>query len=137
MVSKPIREAIVRAFHEEDLTYEEIAELLAIGRATVNRVLRLHRETGGVEPRPRGGGNFSPLRGEALEELRALVKERPDATIGEITESLIERAVVQTSTSSVQRALRRLDYSRKKSRSSLSSATRPSTARGAARSAPS
>lgn len=137
MVSKPIREAIVRAFHEEHLTYEEIAELLAIGRATVNRVLRLHRETGSVAPRPRGGGNFSPLRGEALEELRAVVRERPDATIGEITESLIERAVVQTSTSSVQRALRRLDYSRKKSRSSLSSATRRSTARGAARSAPS
>ncbi len=135
MVSKAIREAIVRAFHERHLTYAEIAQLLAVGQATVNRVLRLHRETGSVEPRPRGGGNFSPLRGEVLEQLRALVKERPDATAPELTAALMERAFVQTSPSSVKRALRRLDYSRKKSRSSPSRATRRSTASGAARSA--
>jgi transposase len=100
-------------------------------QATVNRVLRLHRETGSVAPRPRGGGNFSPLRGEVL----ALVKERPDATATELTDALIDRALVQTSPSSVKRALRRLNYSRKKRRSSPSSATRRSTASGGAHSA--
>lgn len=135
MVPKPIREAIVRAFHKQRLTYPQIAALLAVGEATVSRVLRRHRETGGVEPKPRGGGNFSPLRGEVLEVLRALVRERPDATIDELTDALIERAVVQTSASSVKRALRRLDYSRKKSPSSPSSATPRSTARGVAHSA--
>jgi transposase len=135
MVSKPIRAAIVRAFHEQHLTYPQIAALLAVGEATVSRVLRRHRETGGVEPKPRGGGNFSPLRGEVLEVLRALVRERPDATVAEVTDALIERAVVQTSPSSVKRALKRMDYSRKKSHSSPSSATRPSIARSAARSA--
>jgi transposase len=64
-----------------------------------------------------------------------LVRERPDATVAEVTDALIERAVVQTSPSSVKRALKRMDYSRKKSHSSPSSATRPSIARSAARSA--
>jgi transposase len=135
MVSKPVREAIVRAFHDRKLSYEEIASLLAIGEATVSRVLRRHRETGAVDPLPRGGGNFSPLRGEVLDVLRALVRERPDATLDELTDALIERAVVQTSTSSVSRALQRLDYSRKKSPSLQSSATHRSTASGTARSA--
>ena len=131
MVSRQVREAIVRAFHDRKLSYAEIAELLAVGEATVSRVLRRHRETGTVAPLPRGGGNFSPLRGEVLDTLRALVRERPDATIDELTNSLIDRAQVQTSSSSVCRALQRLGYSRKKSPSSRSSATPRSIARGA------
>ncbi|WP_434390906.1 hypothetical protein [Melittangium boletus] len=60
-----LRQAIVRAFHEEDMSSALIAHLLGVAQATVSRVLRLHRETGDVTPRPRGGGNFSPLRGSA------------------------------------------------------------------------
>ncbi len=59
-----LRVAIVRAFHEQGLSYSEIIELLGVGHATISRMLRLHRETGGVAPRPRGGGNFSPIRGK-------------------------------------------------------------------------
>ncbi|RKH18965.1 hypothetical protein D7X74_07995 [Corallococcus sp. CA047B] len=43
-----LRRAIVRAFQEEGLSYEQIAHLLGIGEATVSRVLRLYRETGDV-----------------------------------------------------------------------------------------
>lgn len=60
---KKLRQAIVRAFHQDGLSYEQIAHLLDVVQATVSRVLRLHRETGDVTPRPREGGNFSPLRG--------------------------------------------------------------------------
>lgn len=59
-----LRQAIVRAFHEKGLSYQQIARLLGIGEATVSRALRLHRETGSVTARPRGGGNFSPIRGK-------------------------------------------------------------------------
>jgi predicted transcriptional regulator len=45
MVTRQVREAIVRAFHDRKLSYGEIAELLAVGEATVSRVLRRHRET--------------------------------------------------------------------------------------------
>ena len=124
---KQIREAIIRAFHERGMTYEQVAELLGVGRATVSRVLRRHRESGTVEPRPRGGGNVSPIRGKAADRLRALLASRPDLTAAEMAQEL-ERAVgVTTSRSSVQRALVRLGYTRKKSPSSPSSGTRRRT----------
>ena|SRR5450755_3938025 len=127
-ISIALRDAVVRA-DEQGLSYEETAKLLGIGYATVNRILRLHRETGSVEPRPRGGGNVSPITGveDVARLLRALVAAMPDATAAELAEALMRGATIQTSTSSVQRALHRLGFTRKKRASSRPSATRPST----------
>jgi transposase len=120
---KKLRQAIVRAFHQEGLSYEQIARLLGVAQATVSRVLRLHRETGDVTPRPRGGGNFSPLRGEVAEELKRLVLQTPDATVVELMRQLTARTGVVTSRAALQRALHRLGFSHKKSPSSPPSAT--------------
>jgi transposase len=122
-----LRESIIRAFHERGLSYEEIASLLGIGRATVSRVLRRYRETGDVSPRPRGGGNVSPIRGKIAERLIALVKRQPDLSVAELVVQLEQRTGVRTSRSSVLRALHRLGFTQKKSASWLSNATRPRT----------
>ena len=129
-----LRHAIVSA-RGDGLTYDAIAEMLGVGRASVSRVLRLHRETKTVEPRARGGGNTSPLRGRVARLLKAIIDEAPDATVAELTAALMARTDVQTSRSGVQRALDRLGYTRKKSPSSRSNATRPSTGCAAASSA--
>ena len=113
ITSKEVRQAIIRA-HERNLTYEEIAELLGVGRATVGRTLRLHRETGKVERRPAGGGNFSIFRGHVAELLLAIVEKMPDASIRELVRAFEQRSKLSTSTASIGRALRRLGYSRKK-----------------------
>jgi transposase len=123
-----LRESIIRAFHERRLSYEEIAALLGIGRATVSRVLRRHRETGTVAPRPRGGGNASPIRGKVAEQLIALVTRKPDLSVAELVGELQRRTRVRTSRSSVLRALHRLGYTRKKNGSWQSNATRQRTA---------
>src|SRR5271170_7199559 len=107
-----VREAIVRAWHEEKLTYAAIASLLGIGEATVSRVLRLHRETASVAPRAHGGGNWSPIRGEVAQALERLVAELPDATLDELTDALTKSVDVTTSRAAVLRALQRLGYSR-------------------------
>lgn len=130
-----LRDAIVRLRDDEQRTYEDIAAVLGVGRATVNRVLRRHRETGDVAPLPRGGGNRSPINGRIAKLLIAIVTKMPDATVAELTEALAKRAPVSTSRSAVQRAMQRLGYSKKRPRSSPWSATRPSTADGAASSA--
>jgi transposase len=111
--TRELRQAIVRA-RERDLAYEEIAALLGIGRATVSRTLRLHRETGDVEPRPKGGGNFSLFRDQVAELLLAIVETMPDASLRELTHAFEEQSKLSTSTASIGRALRRLGYSRKK-----------------------
>ena len=53
-----VREAVLQA-RDEGCTYTETTELLGLGYASVNRILRLQRETNSLEPRPRGGGNVS------------------------------------------------------------------------------
>jgi transposase len=118
-----LRAAVLRA-RAEGRTYEEVATLLGIGRATVNRILRLHRETNSLEPRPRGGGNVSPIHDRVAELLTAIVAETPDATVVELAEMLMRRSGISTSRSGVTRALARLGFSRKKSPSSRRSATR-------------
>lgn len=111
-----VRRVIVR-LRQEGRTYVEIAELVGVGTATVNRILRRHRETGSLEPLPAGGGNPSPLR-EVETKFKALVTAMPDATVAEMAAALRRAEKLATSRSSVQRALTRLGYSRKKSPSS-------------------
>ena len=130
-----MRLAIVRAFHEQHFSYEEIAELLGIGEASVSRVLRLHRETQSVEPRPRGGGNFSPVSGAVADRLKALVAETPDATVQELMEKLVDETGVETSLAAMKRAMHRLGFSRKKRSSLPPSGTRRRTS-GAGASSP-
>jgi transposase len=110
-----IRAVIVR-LREEGRTYDEIADLAGVGYATVNRILRLHRETGGTSPAKPGGGNLSPIRGKVEHRLRSLVEKMPDATVREFAEALQRAEELATSRPSVQRALTRMGYSRKKRR---------------------
>ena len=115
--SPQLRAVIVR-LQGEGRTYEEIAELTDVGYATVSRVLRLHRETGGVTPKEPGGGNLSPIRGKVEKRLRDLVEAMPDSTVREFAAALERAEKLATSRPSVQRALKRMGYSRKKSGSS-------------------
>ena len=112
-ISQELRNAIVRA-RERDLGYDEIAELLGVGRATVSRTLRLKRESGDVTPRPKGGGNFSIFHDHVAELLLAVVETMPDSSIRELTSAFERQSKLSTSTAAVGRALRRLGYSRKK-----------------------
>jgi transposase len=122
-----VRHAIVRAFHKEGFTYAEIATMLDIGVASVSRILRLYRETGRIQPRPRGPGRTSPITGKVADRLRRLVQKRPDTTTAELLGALVRETGVQTSLSAVKRAMHRLGFSRKKRSSSPASVRRPTT----------
>jgi transposase len=114
----PQLRAVIVRLREAGHSYQEIADVTDVGVATVNRVLRLHRETGSTEPKAPGGGNFSPIRGKVEAGLRALVEKMPDATVAELTQALERAEKLATSRPSVQRALKRMGYSRKKRASS-------------------
>jgi transposase len=134
-ISAAERATILRAHHKLGLTYEEVAALVGRGRATVNRIIRLARETGSTAPRPKGGGRFSPIAGKVAELLLAVVTTMPDATVAELVAALEKQGNVSTSRSAVTRALKRLGVTRKKSAGSRRSETRLNTKRVASRSA--
>src|SRR6478735_1242864 len=116
-LSLDLRNRIVAA-HDTGATYEEIAESLSIGRASVSRVLRRDRERGGcLEPDPRGGGYPPLVDADEYPQLRALVGEMPDRTAQELCYVWAERTGVDVSRSTMQRLLHRAGLTWKKNSS--------------------
>jgi transposase len=119
-ISVEVRERVVAAHREGKGTYEELADLFKVGRASVNRWLRLDRETGSLAPKP------PPGRAPKLDEagravLRELVEEDSDATLAELSERLEERLGVKLVPSAIFKVLAKMAITRKKKTS-----TRPS-----------
>lgn len=96
------------------MTYEQLAETFGVGRATVSRWLRRHREKGSVEPDPMGGARNVKLDAEALASLERLVRNYPDATIQELTEMLEDETGISVDPRTVLRALVKLGFTRKR-----------------------
>jgi transposase len=120
--SRDLRERVVAACDEGGDTRAEIAERFSVSDSWVRRLLQRRRETGSITPKPRGGGQPPAFAGEAAERLRQAVAADPDATLKELAEA----SGVACSTSAVDRALKRLGITRKKSRSGRPSRTGPS-----------
>lgn len=79
MTPDSIRQRIVEAYRSGlSGSYEKTAELFGVGRATVNRILRRHRETGDVKARPIGGNR---KREVDLDWLREHAQAQPDARL--------------------------------------------------------
>lgn|SRR5574338_37371 len=128
-LSSDLRKRVVLAYEDGDKTREEVAEQFQVGRASVNRLVRRYRETGSVEPSPHAGGKPRKMTSRGEKVLRALVEERPDATIPEFVRLMVERAKLTLSTSTMSRELARLGLSRKKRLSSPPNNGRPASKR--------
>jgi transposase len=108
--SRDLRQRIVETVLRRDGTIDQIAQRFLVSVSFVTRLLQLYRRTGSVEPRPHGGGNPAVLTPEDLERLRALIDDRPDATLEECREHLGSSCSLAT----ISRALSRLGLPRKK-----------------------
>ena len=85
----------------------------AVSASSSIRWVDLHEETGSISPRRRGGTSRSPLEPHAA-WLLELVAEKPDLTLAEIVQRLLQDRGVRTSDSSVDRFFRRHGMSFKK-----------------------
>ena len=112
--SLDLRQKVVAAVERGDSTIEGVASSFGVGQTFVKKMLRQHRETGDLRPRPHGGGHTPRLSAKHLKLLRAEVARSPDKTIPALRDHLAERAGVAVSAPTVSRALSRLGLSRKK-----------------------
>ncbi|MCA9646702.1 MAG: transposase [Myxococcales bacterium] len=134
-LSNDIRERVVLYRQKYGGTYEYIAEALGVGRASVSRILRLHRESGGVEPKPATGGYDSRLNEAAVDELIAMLEAEPDLTLERLADRWAEEhPELACSRQTVGRLVRKRGYTRKKSRSAPKNATEPPSLQSARRS---
>src|SRR4051794_41896862 len=77
--SQDLRQRILETARRGDATLRQIAERFLVSVSFVTRLLRLHRTTGSVEPRPHGGGDPPRLTPGNLERLLQLVPQQPPA----------------------------------------------------------
>ena len=117
--SLDLRQKVVAAVQRGDSTIEEVAASFGVGQTFVKKMLRQHRETGDLSPRPHGGGHVPRLSAKHLKMLSAEVARRPDQTVEALREHLYEHAQLSVSAPTVSRALSRLDLPRKKKHGGL------------------
>lgn len=133
--SVDLRDRVISAYKDGVGTVEDVAELFHVAKNTVLNWFKLLRETGDVLPRPHGGGVQPIISGETLDVLCALVGERDDATLDELHLALEKECHIQTSRAAVGRALQRVKFTRKRRRSTRTSAAAPTSSPRARRSA--
>src|SRR5215207_4773506 len=108
--SQDLRQRVLDTVQRREGSLRQIARRFLVSVSFVTRLLRLHRGTGSLAPRPHGGGNPAALGPEDLERLRELIRQQPDATLEECR----QRLGASCSTMTISRALRKLGLPRKK-----------------------
>src|SRR5947209_9264862 len=108
--SQDLRQRVLDTVQRGEGSLRQIARRFLVSVSFVTRLLRTHRDTGALEPKPHGGGNPAVLTPEDLERLRELIRQQPDATLQECRQQL----GVSCSLMTISRALSRLGLPRKK-----------------------
>ena len=96
------------------LSREDVAWRFAVSLPTIERWLRLKRETGGLAPKP-VPGPVAVKTNAVIEALPARLADRADATLAEQCSWWRGVSGVEVSTATMSRALTRLGWTRKKS----------------------
>ena len=119
--STDLRERVVAACDAGDATREQIAARFEVSVSWIRKLISRRRQTGSIEPKPRGGGRAPAFDAEAERRLREAVRDNPDATLLELAEA----AGVACGAPVVCRTLKRMGITRKKSRRGRPSKTGP------------
>ena len=112
--SLDLRRKIVESYDRGDQTQRGVAESFGVSLSFVEKLFRRRRTTGEIAPLPHGGGIKPRLDKDAVELLRLLVKEQPDATLAELCDEVEKKRGIRVSAPTMCTVLKKLDLGRKK-----------------------
>lgn len=121
--SEDLRKRVVAARYEDGQSMGAIAERFRIPKATVQTILRRFATAGTVVPKPHGGGRATAFSARATAKLERALQARPDATL----EELRAACGVPVSVTAYHNKLKRMGYTRKKSRYVRASSGEPTS----------
>lgn len=113
-LSVDLRQRILTAYEAKEGSQRQLAKRFKVSLSFVRDLMRHHRQTGTVQPKPRGGGAVAKLGKEQLPIVEALVKAQPDALLVELCQRFAGQTGVEVSVSTMQRAVCQLKLSVKK-----------------------
>lgn len=99
----------------------QVARLFCVAINSVYNLIRLHQQTGDLQPKPNPGGRRPAIPPQRYHELRRIIAEQPDLTLAQIR----DRLGLTCSEAAVCRTLKKLGLSRKKKRSTPASSNAP------------
>jgi len=126
-----LRQKILRAWERCFGSQRTIADVFGVSLACVEKVVRQHRTTGAMAPKPHAGGPKPRLDAAAQAMIRRLVRDHPDATLQEFRTRVAAATGVCVSLATRCRVLQRLGLPRNKSRSMRRNAIRRASSRHA------
>lgn len=110
-----LRRKAVSACEEGDETQLEIAQQLGIGLRTLKEWIFLKKETGDVQPKEHiHRGQLPIIDDKGLLFIKRTIENKPDILISEIQELYAKKFKTQVAQSMVSRALKKLNFRRKK-----------------------
>lgn len=106
----------------------QTAEVFQVSPDTVYRLKKLHKETGGIEPKPCKVKHWKAVSEEGEMYLKAYLLEHKDPTLEHLCENYQSVYGVQVGTTTMHNVLKRIGFTRKKKDSTIptSTATRTS-----------
>lgn len=112
-LSIDLRKRIVEAFEQGEGSRSTLATRFGVGEATVQRLLRLQRTTGSLEPKP-SGGSAPIVSEETLPRFEEWLEQDCDLTQDELAQRFEQETGQTISQPTVSRVLKRLEVTRKK-----------------------
>ncbi len=112
--SLDLRRKLVESYDRGDSSQSGVAGSFGVSLSFVEKLLRRRRTTGDIAPLPHGGGIKPRLDNEAVELLRLLIEEQPDATLAELCDEVDKQRGIRVSAPTVCTVLKKLDLGRKK-----------------------
>ncbi len=113
-LSVDLRQRILDAYQAKEGSQRQLAERFKVSLSFIRDLMRHHRETGMVQPKPHGGGAVAKLGKEQLTIVETLVKAQPDALLTELCDRLAKQTGIEVSVSTMQRTVSQLRLSVKK-----------------------
>lgn len=113
------RRKIIKAHEDESISQRKLARRFGVAPSFIQKLLKQYRETDSFAPKIRTQQTPPKLTSAHLDVLQQLVEAQNDATLVELREQLAAKTDLWVSTSTIDRALKKLDLTVKKRRFTL------------------
>lgn len=114
-LSPDLRQRIAEALDQHKASQAAIARRFGVGKATVERLARLHKTTGSIAPRPHAGGLPPIVPTEHYPVLKQWLEHTPDLTQADLAQRYQDTYNQAVSARTMGRVLKRMEQTRKKS----------------------
>lgn len=87
-LSLDLRQRILKAYDRGDATREQVARRFDVSLGMVKKLIQQRRHTGCIGPRHRNSGRKPKILDSHRREMKALLRDKPDLTLGELRDKL-------------------------------------------------